>query len=481
MKQLLFMFVMVVAGSIGAVYHPFWGVLLYYAFAVMRPQYLWEWALPYEIRWSLIAALSVLLGTVIALPRIALQGRTNAIMWLIVIYGVFVMLSVLTAHNPHVARPWAIEHAKVLLIALIASLIIEHLWQVRLLTKMIIVCLGYVAWEINYLYLFNGRLDIFHLGYGGLDNNGAGLMLAMGIPLAMAYALAAPRLWQKGLCAFAAVLLIHAMMMSYSRGAMVSASVGVAWLLLLHRPRIHAVWAAVALALIISVLAGQEIRDRFMSTHDYNRDGSAQSRFASWTAGWNMALDHPLLGTGVRNSNLFSKGYGADRNGRTIHSQYLQTAADSGIPAMALYLTIMGVAFNNFRRSRGECEHAIEQIDHDLEKTWYTRMRSSRDDEDTHDEAEQALLERRDELQHTVHLMRGFETCLLVFAVGAAFLSLESFELPWMVMVIAGVMPAAVQRFLHPDELDSIAPVADEPEPRRPVMMPHLTKGWIRT
>ena len=71
-------------------------------------------------------------------------------------------------------------------------------------------------------------------------------------------------------------------------------------------------------------------------------------------------------------------------------------------------------------------------------------------------------------------LARGFETCLLV-------LSLESFELPWMVMVIAGVMPAAVRRFLHPDELDSIAPIHDEPQPVRPVAMPQLTKGWIRT
>ena len=378
MKQLIFMFVMVVAGSIGAVYHPFWGVLLYYAFAVMRPQYLWEWALPYEIRWSLIAALSVLLGTVIALPRIALQGRANAILWLIIGYGMFVMLSVVTAYNPYIARPWAIEHAKVLLIAIIASMIIEHLWQVRLLAKMIVVCLGYIAWEINYLYVFNGRLDIFHLGYGGLDNNGAGLMLAMGIPMALAYAMAAPRVWQMVLCAFAAVLLMHAMMMSYSRGAMISACVGVGWLLMTHRPRIHAAWAAVALALVVSVLAGQEIRDRFMSTRDYQRDGSAQSRFMNWAAAWHIAWDHPLTGVGVRNSWQYTAQYGNDRIGRTIHSQYLQTAADSGIPALALYLTIMGVSFHNFRRSRAACEHGIEQIDHDLDKRWHERMRTAR-------------------------------------------------------------------------------------------------------
>ena len=46
MKQLLFMAAMTLAGTIGVVYRPFWGVAVYYLFATLRPQYLWQWVLP---------------------------------------------------------------------------------------------------------------------------------------------------------------------------------------------------------------------------------------------------------------------------------------------------------------------------------------------------------------------------------------------------------------------------------------------------
>ena len=55
----------------------------------------------------------------------------------------------------------------------------------------------------------------------------------------------------------------------------------------------------------------------------YEEDGSAQSRFDSWRAAWLITRDYPIVGVGVRNANLFSEQYGADMEGRTIHSQYL--------------------------------------------------------------------------------------------------------------------------------------------------------------
>ncbi len=81
----------------------------------------------------------------------------------------------------------------------------------------------------------------------------------------------------------------------------------------------------------IPILAGPEIQERFFSIKDNEVDESANSRRQSWAAAWNIAKDYPILGVGVRNSNLFSYQYGADMEGRTIHSQYLQIAADCGL------------------------------------------------------------------------------------------------------------------------------------------------------
>ena len=50
-----------------------------------------------------------------------------------------------------------------------------------------------------------------------------------------------------------------------------------------------------------------------------------------------------MFGVGIRNSNLFSYQYGADMEGRTIHSQYLQIAADNGFVGLGLYLAVLAL------------------------------------------------------------------------------------------------------------------------------------------
>ena len=69
MKHMLFLTCATILGGLGAMYHPFWGILLYYALAVLRPQYLWNWALPVELRWSLFASLIVFVSLAINAGR----------------------------------------------------------------------------------------------------------------------------------------------------------------------------------------------------------------------------------------------------------------------------------------------------------------------------------------------------------------------------------------------------------------------------
>ena len=440
-KQLLFMVVLLVAGSLGSLYHPFWGVLLYYTFATLRPQYLWDWSLPQGVRWSLFAAGAVLLGCVLNASKLMERRRVNRVMALMLLYCVLLVFSILTAHSPSVAMGWGIEYGKIMLIGLIASVVIRHLWQIRIITAMIMVALGYIAWEINYLYLFDGRLDIFHKGYGGLDNNGAGLMLGMGIPIAYAFAVSAKARWQRAACWMIAVFMLHGVLMSYSRGAMLAVALAAMWILLNHRPRRHAVVILLVACMAVSLLAGKEIRSRFQSMTSYSQDVSAQSRLESWKAGWDIAKAYPLTGQGIRNSNIYSRNFGADYEGRTIHSQYVQIAADSGIPAMLVYVAMLGTALLYVRRSRGMCLAHIE------------RQREDDPDADPDPLAQQF-----------VAICLGCEASLAIFAVGGVFLSLEVFELSWLFLVLAGVTPGALA--LHLDELTGRDKRANE-KPRR--------------
>lgn len=438
MKHFLFMLAVTLLGSMAAIAVPFWGVMLYYGYATLRPQYLWAWSLDQAptVRWSLTAAAVTVIGTLVNLPAILRTFRANPILLLLLVYACLMLLSMLTAFDTKLAMYWAEEYGKVFVMAVIATLVIQRFWQVRAMGVMIALCLGYIAYEVNFLYLLEGgRLDIYHKGYGGLDNNGAGALLVLGIPFAYFLATTPVGNWTTARKIFAGLLglsLIHAVMMTYSRGAMLTASVGIVWLLLHHRPRVQTAVLSALLLCAVSVMAGQEIRDRFSSTQKFEEDASAQSRFDSWAAAWDIALHHPLTGTGIRNSNAYSQNFGADVAGRTIHNQYLQVAADSGLPAAGVYIAMIGIGLFGLGRARRRSNDAERDFEAGPEPTGpHTR--------------EQLVHRARD----AATLCLSLQAALLMFAFSSIFLSVELVEVPWLLIVLAGILPAAVDRRLE--------------------------------
>jgi probable O-glycosylation ligase (exosortase A-associated) len=412
MKQFAFMIVVTLAGTLGVFsWGPFASVAVYYLFAVLRPQYLWKWALPnLGIEWSLIVALAAIGGTVLYIlgiepirpredPPFPGLGPTH---WLYLTFGSLVILSYFTAQNADVAGLWLTEYLKIFAMFVIGSLVVRRITQVWCLYVVATAALVYIAYEVNALYFMQGRMDIYHNGYGGLDNNGAGLMLAMGVPLSV-YAWEACRRWWRWIFAAGVPVLVHAVLMTYSRGAMLALIVSTPLIIGRSRRRWQFSGMVVLMAFAVPVMAGPEIRARFMTLSDYNEDASANARFGSWAAAFRIANEYPLLGVGIRNSNLFSHRYGADIEGRTIHSQYLQILADSGYPALLFYaLAILSLFVGTWRARR--------------------RLRKRTDDAS----------------EMTRSMLSGIEGAVAVFAVGSFFLSLEVFELPYLIALMGG-------------------------------------------
>jgi O-antigen ligase len=168
----------------------------------------------------------------------------------------------------------------------------------------------------------------------------------------------------------------------------------------------HKVLLAISMAgfalLAIPVMAGPEIRARFMTLENNEVDASANSRRASWKAAWEMAKDNPVFGVGLRNSNLFSYDYGADLPGRTIHNQYLQILADCGFPGLAMYLLMLAGAVVGLHRCR--------------------RRFAGRADPDA---------------RQNLAITNGLECALLTFMFGSVFLSLELFEILYLLQLLA--------------------------------------------
>lgn len=404
MKQTLFLVAISCYCAFRSLFDPFWAVLLYYGLAVLRPQAIWQWSLPEGVRWSLYAAILAVAATALNFSSVrSLVQRT--FVWLLLGYCLLLVCSYVFAIDHEIAGKYGWEYVKIFVMLFVACYVVNRRWHFRYLGLCIFACLAYLVYEVNALYLFDHRLDIYHSGYGGLDNNGAGLMLVMAVPFCYHLFLAEKRWWRWGYVA-CVIPTAHAVMLTYSRGAMLSGAVcGIGMVLTASRKRLRAVAALAVLGALVLSLAGKEVQDRFLTIKQEDRDTSQQSRLDSWRAGLKIARDYPLFGAGIRCSNLLTKQYGADMEGRTIHNVYIQIMADSGFPAGGVYILLVAWSLKWLRIGARRSDGRLEEV----EARWHH------------------------------HLCKAAFWSLATFAFGSFFLSLEQVELPYLLFLMGGV------------------------------------------
>src|SRR5207249_4228232 len=106
-------------------------------------------------------------------------------------------------------------------------------------------------------------------------------------------------------------------------------------------------------ALLIYQLAGPSVVARILTIEEYEKDRSATGRLEAWQAGFAMMQDRPLLGVGPDHFGRYSAIYNPRvREGLVAHNDFIQTAAETGVPSGMILLAIFGLAFYNLRRVR---------------------------------------------------------------------------------------------------------------------------------
>ena len=434
MIKLALMLIWTLGGIAGGLaYSPFVPVLAYHFFSVLRPQFMWEYSLaPYvsnEFPWSFLVAIAAI-GTSfiwrsafwlaphrfkgLDLPRFHIGHACFGF------FALWITLSYVNARNQLVAEPVYADYRKIFLMFFITSMVMITVRQAWVLYLSCAVALGYIGYEINEIYVTSGGYNfIYKQGFCGLDNNGAALLLSMGIPLCL-FAWDGIRHWVRWIYPVMALMIVHSIMLSYSRGAMLSCLlVTPLYLLRTRHLKMVLVFAMIGMALL-PFMAGKEIVERFSSIGEHDSDESANSRKNTWGIALKMAAENPLLGLGVRNSPLYTYDYGADEEGRVIHSTYLQIAADSGFVGLAGYASIILGALYSCRRVRHSVAGALTAgaLCSALARfaggaPWRVRRT-------------EGITGRDAELAYSMAC--GVEASLISFAFGCMFLSLETFE-----------------------------------------------------
>ena len=338
-KGLIFTYVLTYGGAVASLFNPFYGLLIYFCFAIVKPEALWHWSVPVG-NYSRIIGIALLLGW-------ALQGfgnwdlrRSRPIVFILLGYFFWMILSAANAQiSPTTAWGEVEAFAKILLPFLAGVTLIDSVAKIRLTAWVMVLSQGFVALQMNQTYYKNASFISAMEEFGGMDNNSISIAMVCGAGLAFFLAMGETQWWKKLLCFACAVLMVHVPMFSMSRGGQLAILITgvVSFFLIPKQPKHYAVFAAAVIGALM--LAGPEVRERFSSVFvdAEERDASADSRIELWKDCAEVMQDKPLFGVGPAHWPLVASDFGWP-HGKAAHSVWFETGADLGVPGMALLL-----------------------------------------------------------------------------------------------------------------------------------------------
>ncbi len=417
MKGLLFTYALTYGGAVVSLFNPFYGLLIYFCFAIVRPESMWYWSLPRGGQYSRIVAIALLIGWAGRGFGDWRFGRGGAIVYCMIGFWLWAIASTLfAATNTDVGFTFVENQAKVLLPFLVGATIINSLKQLKQVAWTLALSQGYVALEMNLSY-YDGFNRMQFGNFGGMDNNCNAIAMVCGAGLAFFLGLNAPKLWQRLIAWAGAGLMAHSVMFAFSRGGMLGLVLTgiITFILIPKRPRHFAIFA---LAVVLGLrLAGPEVTDRFVSAFadEQERDASAQSRVEMWDACWDLMLKKPVFGAGPDHwTGIYSREYGWGV--KEAHSLWFQTGAEMGFVGLSLLLAFYGFA---------------------LVRLWpFVYVHRTVPDPWFHD------------------LARMVIASLVGFGVAATFVSLEGLELPYYVTLLSAVGLKLLSRWEETGEWD---------------------------
>jgi probable O-glycosylation ligase (exosortase A-associated) len=421
---LIFTYLLTVVGTILGVCAPFYGLLVYIALSILKPDSLWHWAVPAD-NYSRIVGIGVLIGWALRGFGNWNLGRAKWSTAAVIAYLLWAVAAALQAYHQDVAWNFVEGTAKLVVPFVAGVTLIDSVRKLKLLAWTIVSCQGYIAFDLNLTYL-RGFNQLAEVGFAFMDNNSVAIALVTATGVGLFLILEPSPWWQRGLAFVLTACLAHAVLFSFSRGGMLALVIvgGVSFFLIPRRPRHYAFFAVLVLMGI--QLAGPQVRERFLTTFAdrSERDQSAESRVQLWLNCLDAIAAEPVFGVGPDHFPLIVERYGWTR-GKEAHTLWLQTAAELGVPG-AMFLVLF---------------YALTVV-----RLWpLTREGSSLPDP---------------WLRTTARMVIA---SLIGFAVAAQFVSLKMLDLPYFVALLgAGALklaslapPAAAAK---PEETDVTAP-----------------------
>jgi len=249
-----------------------------------------------------------------------------------------------------------LDFSKVLLIVLVMGVAATSMMRLR---RLIFVQTASVA-AIAGVSLVRKELVFGRLAgavHGIYENsNELALIAVLTLPFCFAFLLRTRSWWRKACWCTAAMLLVYGTMLTGSRGGLLALVAGGAvclWEFGIRRKRLGLVVGVGGVALLLMLFSADTVMDRFHATfndqttteHGRAAYGSAVQRQELFWKALAVTAEHPLFGIGAGNFNSVSGDW------HEQHNTYTQMSSEGGLPALILYVLMLGCALGNLRKT----------------------------------------------------------------------------------------------------------------------------------
>jgi putative inorganic carbon (hco3(-)) transporter len=399
---------------------PWVGVVVGYVFAIFGPHLIWYWAFE-NVRPFYYAVIPTLLGFTFAFVggKIDLRPLKEPINICMLLLWASILISYEFGPYVHPISEyrWFDPDVilgnlnKIFLFYFISVLLLDDERKLKWGIIPIFIATSYLVYWANDMYVTGqwfGRLA----GPSGL---GTGSLYADENTFAMLFVTGLPFIYYLGWYVRSRVLRLilwlfipfgfHAIFLTGSRGGLLGMGVIVLVAAFLSPRKIVGLLLIFVATGAFWLQGGPVIKERAATIADYQEESSAQTRIEAWEAGLGMIAAHPLTGVGVSSFGVAFPDF-SDKRPRAAHNTIIQITAEWGVLGGGAFILALGLALRSLWRTRRVAEQLMQLG------------------------ADSALY----------LLNEAVFTSLLGFFVCSLFLSLETYEVYYYLLMLAGAL-----------------------------------------
>jgi putative inorganic carbon (hco3(-)) transporter len=408
---------------------PWFGVLMWTWIGVMNPHRL-TWGFAYGWPFAMLVAIPTFIAIMLSRERMRFPLMPASVAFLMFMF--WTTFTTLFALYPDDAWHQWQKVAKIQLFILVTMLVMQDR---RYISWLIWVAMASVAFYgvKGGLYTIRGGGSGMVLGpSGGFTEGNTEIALAITMTIPLMYYLAATtnKTWVKWGLGIGMVLCAIAVLGSQSRGGFLAVAGMVVFLWLKSKRKFTVGLLLLLLAPAILSLMPESWYQRMETIKNYEADRSAMGRINAWHFAFKLALSRPITGGGFEtfNPHAFLNWAPNPSDFHDAHSIWFEVLGEHGFVGLALFALMWFL-------------------------TWRLGRSIIRDSD------------KRKDMRDEATLARAIQVSLVGYWIGASFLGLSYFDLPYILLAILVLTRAALDRQLTQEKQQSEGRVGAEAAP----------------